>query len=810
MNKFKKKEVFFLGLILLLILAFLVKAGLNEINTFNNTLTSENLTFGQKANLTRYLEINQNATITSAIINFTGYNNSKEIHYNSSVKFMWGYILNQSDGFSLTSAGISEPQGIAYNGSDFWIIDYNDKFVYHLNSSGQNDSDGFSTVTFGSSSPRGIAFNGSTFRITDDQDDFVYHVNITGENNSDGFNTASIFGEPYGIYTNNSDFWIFNNGNSYLYNLNSTGGLKSSFSAGTGDYFGKNDSSFWVLDNTNINHYNSDGINQNDGFSLGGIGISSPKGVIVSNTDFYVADSDDDFLYHLMLSHNKEHNFTALNNSDTLTIGYVSSQGDICFAVGCGCYKNYTITVTQNDTFLINTSLWNGETALCTPQPLNVSINISNANNNNITLKWTNGTDLSNKNITLYVNFTNTQEYPENSFMEIGNNRIWNYTGNLTASNYSQDFTSVLQNNITGCTAVYGNICAIPFIFHSDSAGILRYFNVNITYNVSFDWRNTTTWTGSGLNTQTYTRIFSLYNQESTSFENCTINFTGALENVKAINESHFTVNASENQEVEVKLVNPPAFDYSTSPFYMWAECDPYGSSNLKVDLVITSDTGNGDNGGGGGGGDNEPVIVITGNISFEIFTDTQSSFYRIYMYPSETETRGINIRNFGGDELTLTLECEDDNGFCKNVVFSETEITLAPNREIIKRIEMNITTPQNVEFGDEYKFSVIVSVFDLSPEQIATTVKISRIALISNALDKFTQTWSLDIYLRKYERFKDVKSIPFPKAIILILIPLLLGFLTFKIFRKSADELRILSSIIIFLVSMGVLLLIV
>ena len=47
--------------------------GAIQINTFDNLLTSENLTFTSATNITRYFKVPENATVISATLDLKGY-----------------------------------------------------------------------------------------------------------------------------------------------------------------------------------------------------------------------------------------------------------------------------------------------------------------------------------------------------------------------------------------------------------------------------------------------------------------------------------------------------------------------------------------------------------------------------------------------------------------------------------------------------------------------------------------------------------------------------------------------------------------
>ena len=229
---------------------------------------------------------------------------------------------NQSDGFSTSALGAGDPKSITTNGSDFWIVDNTDAFVYHLDSQGNNQSDGFDIGSAGGDGARGITTNGSDFWITEGTDDFVYHFNSSGQNQSDGFDIINIgINESNGITTNGSDFWIVDAEYNFTYHLNSSGDNQSDgFDLNNiGAVLPKdvitNGSDFWITDRGNdfVYHVNSSGDNQSDGFNIGSAGSDSVIGITTellfpqdlpgrTPTDFWITDEGDLFVYHFALS----------------------------------------------------------------------------------------------------------------------------------------------------------------------------------------------------------------------------------------------------------------------------------------------------------------------------------------------------------------------------------------------------------------------------------------------------------------------------------------------------------------------------
>jgi len=223
---------------------------------------------------------------------------------------------NATDGFSTIPFGSDAPYGMTTNVStgtptDFWIVDYSDGFVYHVNRTGANMT-GFRISTIGAANPFGIVTNNSDFWITDYWDYFVYHVNRAGTNITDGFSTSATgLSAPRGITTNVStgtptDFWIVDTTDAFVYHVNKAGtNITNGFSTlalGSDNPTGitTNGSDFWIVDNSDdfVYHTNKLGNNMTDGIKTTPFGSDYPQGITTNGSDFWVIDFNDKFVYH--------------------------------------------------------------------------------------------------------------------------------------------------------------------------------------------------------------------------------------------------------------------------------------------------------------------------------------------------------------------------------------------------------------------------------------------------------------------------------------------------------------------------------
>jgi hypothetical protein len=196
---------------------------------------------------------------------FYGITSKLDISNGSIVSSLPYGIQNMQDGFSTSAFGSDFPIAITTNGSDFWIADSNDGFVYHVNRTGGNISDGFSTTTFGAGTTvQGITTNGNDFWFTDSTDNFTYHTNKSGYNFSDGFRIGSYI---LGITTNGTDFWVIDNDVDKIYHTKPNG------AGGT--------------------------INYSDSFSTTSFGSDEPYDLAVRGSDLWIYDMTDKFVYHV-------------------------------------------------------------------------------------------------------------------------------------------------------------------------------------------------------------------------------------------------------------------------------------------------------------------------------------------------------------------------------------------------------------------------------------------------------------------------------------------------------------------------------
>jgi hypothetical protein len=217
---------------------------------------------------------------------------------------------NGSDGFDVKLAGCNSQGGMTSNGTDFWISDAEDDFVYHFSADGTNMSDGFDIGAGGVGTVRDITMNSSNFFMVDSVDSDLYIYNRDGTYLAQFDTDNNIWAtSPFGIATNGSDFWIEDNADNYVYHLNRNyGNLSDGFS--TEDFVTaigfvqleidmKGD--IWISASGKgmVFHTNVSGTNiTSNVLDTGVFGALTPWGIAINSRGIWVVDTTDDYVYH--------------------------------------------------------------------------------------------------------------------------------------------------------------------------------------------------------------------------------------------------------------------------------------------------------------------------------------------------------------------------------------------------------------------------------------------------------------------------------------------------------------------------------
>ena len=197
--------------------------------------------------------------------------------------------------FALTSGNLN-PQGIASDGSNLYVVDLVDDLVYVYSLAGTFQSSFALTSANGNS--YGITSDGSSLYVVDATDDLVYVYSLAGTFQS-SFALTSANTTPRGMASDGSSLYVVD-ANDRVYQYSLAGVFISSFALTSGNLnpqgIASDGSNLYVVDaNDRVYQY-----------SLAGVFISSfaltsgnlnPQGIASDGSNLYVVDLVDDLVY---------------------------------------------------------------------------------------------------------------------------------------------------------------------------------------------------------------------------------------------------------------------------------------------------------------------------------------------------------------------------------------------------------------------------------------------------------------------------------------------------------------------------------
>jgi len=324
-------------------------------------------------------------------------------------------------------------ENLTFTGSEDlirWLSIPSDYFITKgfLNLSGYNfgfnvTNFNFSILVEASSSPRGLAIHNENFYVADATNVRIYEFNSTGDYT--GFN-VSVFNEessPSGLTFANGNFYMVGVNKDRVYEYNST---------------------------LNLTGFNFTVLNE----------MSLASGITFANNNFYIADSGTDRVY--------EYNITGSHTGFDFSIASQASTSSGITYVDVN--NNFYVT----DSGLIKAFEYN-----ITGSYTGFSFDLSQAGTS------PGGTIYNNGNI--YITDQNTDKITafsseiNNPSIKIENNTIWTFTGEFNQTNNRTTNLASTINKFLNSTYLIGSNYLIPFTFHSDTAGILQYLDLNFS-----------------------------------------------------------------------------------------------------------------------------------------------------------------------------------------------------------------------------------------------------------------------------------------------------------------------------------------
>ena len=278
----------------------------------NNTLTSSPVTFNCSAGI--------GVRNISLWNNFSG---TWGLNDTINISSTYNYTGKSFDISGQMSAGT----GITYDGSDFWIVDFNSDTVYKYNSAGTYTGTSFSVATQ-MDNPQGITHDGSDFWIVDNNNAAVYKYNSVGTYTGTSFSVAGETSFALGITHDGSNFWVTSANPDAVYKYNSVGTYTgTSFSVAgeiaTARGITYDGSDFWVVDSSSdaVYKYNSSGTYTGVSFDTS-IETTNPQGMAWDGSNLFLTSVTNVYEY----SNSTNTTFTQTISDNELLIGIWNCQ----------------------------------------------------------------------------------------------------------------------------------------------------------------------------------------------------------------------------------------------------------------------------------------------------------------------------------------------------------------------------------------------------------------------------------------------------------------------------------------------------
>jgi len=487
------------GGILFFITLFLFTVSSILITTFNNSLSSENLMFTENENITRYLDINRYANVTSGTLNLSGFSPYTETADIISCTGNGSSCELGNDGNYSTfvdNAGGCDPidLDVFENYTIPSFVDNTSIVIYRV-WGGNDGGDTASCFNYSSNSFVGIGSLG------DAPNDLERNLTVHGDclngvvlqlwsnifctggfyegamkwtNNSlteDSFPTDPYLeaGTPDGIREWSLRGAEFQNLNVILDELNDT--------------------------NTILNLTFTGNENQTVYVNIPQYANATEATVNLSGFTPYIEYSDSYFCID---------NTTSCDLSQD---GNWSTYTTFTGFITVWMYENYTVPVFNNNelsirilggrdfgenSYCFNLTDWENTGGFgCSGVDCETNISIPDrcVQNNLLQMRYS----LFGQTQRIYetaLRITNNslieESYPNNTNIEIGtvdNIHEWNFTGEFNhTNNKTDDFSSAINSYLSTCSADTENYCQVPMLLHSDTSGILQISDININY----------------------------------------------------------------------------------------------------------------------------------------------------------------------------------------------------------------------------------------------------------------------------------------------------------------------------------------
>jgi hypothetical protein len=193
---------------------------------------------------------------------------------------------------------MTTPQGLAWDGTHFWVIGDATDAVYKYTAAGVYTGTSFS-VYAQERLPQGIVFDGTSFWVIGNYTNRAHKYNASGVYQNVDFSVASQDNAPRDITWDGTHFWVLGDQYNKVYKYNASGVYQNvSFNVGAYDFgITWDGTDFWVANDTTnaLDKYNASGVYQSS------ISIQSEEiyvtGVLAKGGNLYAVGTANDTVF---------------------------------------------------------------------------------------------------------------------------------------------------------------------------------------------------------------------------------------------------------------------------------------------------------------------------------------------------------------------------------------------------------------------------------------------------------------------------------------------------------------------------------
>lgn len=662
--------------------------------------------------------------------------------------------LITTEDLATTVNSLIDPYGITTNGTGsspdtIYIMDNNAATLWGINSTFNNKTGGDSLTSFFIGIPDDLWSNGTDFWIINDDDDFVYHVNSTFDNQTDGFSTPSganadgLSGNSSNLFlvpSTSSSIRVYDHSGNNVYNITCTTDVQHCNNVESITYF---DGFFYLLDSTeDIHKINSSGatVSSRSVDNIGGGIVASGNLNSLTTTngnDFWLIDRSQAGreIYHVTYNDSTppivnvtfpvngtsydasvtELNYTVSDNGILSTCWYTLDEGTTNTTITCGINvtgldsgegEDINWTVYSNDSFGLESS----STSTFSVSFQFQSLSLDSPGNNSFLSSG----------INIDFNYTAIDPNGVDTCSLYGD---WSGGWHLNLSDSS--ITSGVQSNFQQ-SIVDGNY--IWNVFCNDTTNQGTFNETNFTFTVDttlpvISASNIDIVTSQGSQTVSI-NITSITEVNCDSIWYTVRDSAGLIEN--SIENVSFQSCTNRSDSFTVNDIPPE--DYNLTIFIN----DSAGNENsttvpFSTAQIVTPPSLP-------GGGSSGPIEVEGKNVSWTLQTENGGGSYSLIMSGGQSRTLVLQFINRGENPVNIVLGCAGLN--CKFVSFEKSTFILPPS--LIGSItEVEFTIDLSDEVNNNFEINIIATDQEGNEAPLPVAVSVGFFGNIAGFIDK-------------------------------------------------------------------------